>query len=300
MEQIAAGTYVETSYTGGNVGAILTERGVIAVDAPMLPAELRHWREQMSRVTDLPIVAVVQTDYDQGRAIGASLLGVPIISHDASWDRMRSYNSDKLLGQINDLLAGAGYDQVWRPRLPEVTFSERLILYKGEREIQVLRGGGHSSATCMVYLPEDSIIFTGDAVYCDQHPSMAQAETKMWLETLNYLRKLSVDLIVPGHGRPCDRDVTYPLSEYIRGMRAMVRRSFQEGRSKSETSSSVIPEFMGAFPYDESERDRIRQVVKGSSDRIYDEYRAAAKADALRARGDSVRTKSRRKKRRLT
>lgn len=298
MEQIAAGLYVETSYTGGNVGLIVTQAGVIAVDVPMLPLELRDWRGQIAKITDLPTIAVIQTDFDQPRAIGPSLLDVPVISHDINWDKMRAYSNEKVLGQINDMLADVGGKQVWEPRLPEVTFSERLMLYKGGREIHVLHAGGHSPGSCLVYLPEESVIFAGDAVFCNEHPSMAQAETKEWLETLSYMRKLSVDLIVPGHGRPCDRDATYPLSEYIRDMRAMVRRSYQAGQTKSETSSSLVPQFMGAFPYEESDRDRVRQLVKGASDRIYDEYRAVAKADAVRARGGAVKNKARRKKRR--
>jgi cyclase len=150
----------------------------------------------------------------------------------------------------------------------------------------------------MVYVPEKNLIFSGDAVYCNEHPSMAQAETKEWLEALNHLRKMSVDVIVPGHGASCDKEVTYRLSEYIRDMRAMVRRSFQAGRSKSETSSAVISEFMDAFDHSESEKERVRQVVKGGSDRIYDEYRAAAKATSARARQGSPRSRSRRRRRR--
>jgi hypothetical protein len=150
----------------------------------------------------------------------------------------------------------------------------------------------------MVYLPEESLIFTGDVVSCGVHPSMTQAETKAWLSTLNQLRKMSVDKIVPGRGMTCAKEATHPLSEYIRDMRAAVRRSFQAGRSKSETSSAVVPEFLDAFPYDEGQRERTRLLVKGGSDRIYDEYRAVAKADAARTRKASK--KSRPKGRRTT
>jgi hypothetical protein len=41
---------------------------------------------------------------------------------------------------------------------------------------------------------------------------------------------------------------------------------------------------MDAFPYDENQRDRVRQRIKGGSDRIYDEYRAVAKASATKSR----------------
>jgi hypothetical protein len=59
----------------------------------------------------------------------------------------------------------------------------------------------------------------------------------------------------------------------------------------------VITEFLDAFPYDETDKDQVRQLVKGGSDRIYDEYRTAAKADAARVRGALRKSKSRRPRR---
>jgi cyclase len=183
--------------------------------------------------------------------------------------------------------------------MPDITFTERLILNKGSRTIHILHGGGHSPATSMVYLPENRLIFSGDLVFNNLHPTMAQAETKEWLSALNQLRKLVVDTIIPGHGPVCDKECTYPLSDYIRDMRAQVRHCFQAERSKSETSSAIIPEFMDAFPYAENERDRVRKSIKSGSDRIYDEYRTLArsstvgKKNAAAKKGRSRKRKSR-------
>lgn len=296
MKQVAPGVYVETKYPSGNVGIIVTDAGVVCVDVPMLPSDVYHWRAQIESVTNTPIVSLIQTDYDQQRVLSTFLFDVPLVAHDEAWNRMRIYSSDKVLHQMNEVLRRDGTEKRWRPRMPDVTFSERLILYKGEREIHVLYGGGHSAATCMVYLPTESLLFAGDVVFCGVHPSMSLAETKQWLSTLTALRKMSVDVIVPGHGDICAREATHALSDYIRDMRAMVRRGFQAGRSKSETSSAVIPEMMGAFSYTEKNRDRVRMRIKAGSDRIYDEYRAEAKADA--AKNSSRRSAGRRKRRR--
>jgi hypothetical protein len=121
---------------------------------------------------------------------------------------------------------------------------------------------------------------------------MELAQTKAWLTALNRLRKMAVDAVVPGHGSICDREGTHALSNYIRRMRALVRRAFQAGRSKSDTSKVVVPRFLDAFPHDEEESERTRARVKGGSDRIYDEYRIAAKVRA----GREVRGRARRKR----
>jgi glyoxylase-like metal-dependent hydrolase (beta-lactamase superfamily II) len=298
MKELAPGVYLESRYGSGNVGIIVSSAGVVCVDVPMLPSDTKHWLTQIASVTSKPIIAVIQTDYDQERVVSTFMFDVPLIAHDATTAKMKTYSSDKVIAQINDLLRRDATPRRWRHRVPDITFSERLILHKGDREIHVLHGGGHSPATGMVYLPAESLVLAGDVVFCGMHPTMTQAETREWLSALTSLRKMSVDTIVPGHGDPCTRDTTHALSDYIREMRARVRRSYQAGRSKSETSSSVIPEMMDAFPYLESERDQVRTRIKGGSDRIYDEYRAEDKANSARGKGASRRSTKRRRRRR--
>ncbi len=278
MEQIAPGVYVEKGYAGGNVGFVVTGAGVICIDAPIFPDQARRWQEQIAAVSDEPVIALVQTDYYQGRVIGTRWFDVPIVAHDVAWDKMRSYGSERMIGQINDMLRKHGYDVHWQVRMPEITFSDRLIFYKGEREVHVLHGGGHSPAACMVYLPAEELIFTGDVLFNNQHPTMQYANTKQWISTLHMLSEMSLKAIVPGHGEICGPEAIPPLLAYIRDMRDMVRQSFQSGCSKSETSSAVVGEFLDAFPYADGERDRVRRRVKGGSDRIYDECRAEARA----------------------
>jgi glyoxylase-like metal-dependent hydrolase (beta-lactamase superfamily II) len=173
--------------------------------------------------------------------------------------------------------------------VPDITFSEQILLYKGDHEIHVLYGGGHSCATSMVYLPEHRLVFSGDVVFCSQHPTMNYAETKEWITTLKRLAQMPLKTIVPGHGPPCTGDAAQPLADYIREMRQQVRESFESGKSKSETSAAMIAEFLDAFPYADDERDSRRQRIKGGSDRIYDEYRALAKASTARGGTRSAR-----------
>lgn len=297
MKEVAPGIYVETRYATGNVGIVVTGGGVVCIDAPMLPSDVYHWREQISSVTDEPIVSLIQTDYDQDRVVSTFMFDVPLIAHDSIVPKLKMYSSEKMVSQITDLLRRDGLDHRWHVRVPDITFSERLILYKGSRELHILHGGGHSVATSMVYLPTENVIFTGDIVACGTHPTMLQAETKEWLATLTALRKMSVDTIVPGRGGVCDREATQGVSEYIRDMRAAVRRCFQAGRSKSETSSVVIPEFIGLFPHDDTHRDQVRARIKTGSDRIYDEYRSEAKSSSVGSKAEKMASGRRKRKR---
>jgi cyclase len=294
MKEVAPDVWVEHGYDSGNVGLVVTGAGVVCIDVPMMPDDAQHWLHSIRDVTDEPVIALVQTDYDQARVLSTCVVDARVIAHEAAWDSMcKAYGRGKTIEQIRKLL---GHDGNWHVRMPDVTFTEHAILQKGMQEIHLLHGGGHSAATCMVHLPEHRLMFTGDVVFNDVHPSMEYAETGAWLSALRRLRKVDVDTLVPGHGAVCDREATYPLSDYIRQMRARVRRCFRAGHTKSEASKLIVPDFLDAFPYRRSDLDKVRKCIKGGSDRIYDEYRAEARKKDTTKRGKRRRRRGRQKR----
>jgi cyclase len=300
MDQVAPQVYVH-EYRSGNVGFVQTGEGVVCIDSPMLPSDILDWQSKIASVTQEPVVLLIQTDFDQVRVVGSRFFDAAVIAHDATWDRLKIYSSEKMLSHINGLIKADGGTKDWRVRMPDITFSHQLLLHKGDHEIHVIYGGGHSCATSMVYLPQHKLVFSGDLVFCSQHPTMTYAETEEWVATLDRIHEMPIEIIVPGHGPVCTRQAARPLATYIRNMRQRVQESFDSGKSKSETSAAMIAEFLDAFPYTDRERDERRLRIKGGSDRIYDEYRALAKTNANRgARGhnSATRGKSRRAKKR--
>lgn len=281
MREIAPDIYVETRYRGGNVGFVDTGQGIVCIDLPMMPDDAREWLATIQEVAAQSVTAVIQTDYDMPRVLSTNLVvaarGCPsIIAHDAVWEPMaKVYGRERTIQRINELL-GNGAD--WHVRMPDVTFDDRLILKKGNKEIHVLHAGGHSAGTSIVHVPDEGLVFSGDLVFNALHPTMQYAESKAWLTALNRLRKMAVETVVPGRGQVGDKAITYPLSDYIREIRAAVRKSYRAGRTKSDTAKAVIPQLLDAFPYDPAESERISKQIRESSNRVYDEYRTAARA----------------------
>ena len=69
MQQVAPQVYLH-AYPSGNVGFVQTGEGVVCIDSPMLPSDIRDWRTRIAAVTQEPIVLLIQTDYDQARVVG--------------------------------------------------------------------------------------------------------------------------------------------------------------------------------------------------------------------------------------
>ncbi len=275
MQQIAERVYIETTYRGGNVGCVITDQGLILVDVPMLPREARHWQDQIANLTSLPILYVVNTACCEERIIGNAFFDAPVVAHEQAWERLEAYGDSfgqlaaNLVRAIDPTAADA--DQ-FRLVKPQITFTERIIFYKGTPEVRLIHLGGHTPANLGVYLFEEQILFAGDNVVLNTLPVLVNADTKQWLQALTTIRKMRVETLLPGYGPPSDTAVTQPLSEYLRLVRDQVRRAFQTGRSKSEMSS-LVSDLVDAYPIARSEREGLRSRIKANLDRVYDEVK---------------------------
>jgi len=278
MRQLASNVYVETAYTGANVGAILTSEGLIYVDAPMLPEQARHWKECTAALSSTPPLYLINTDYHGGHAVGDPLLGGTILAHESMWKHLtgmsESFRQKVLEKWQKDFPVEFPEMKKLAFARPELTFRGRMTLYCGDTVIQIIHVGGHTPATAMVYLPDSRILFTGDILVLNRYPYLGDANTKEWLDALTLIRRLNPAVIVPGHGDLCDVKATEPLSAYIREIRSGVRQFFKTSKSKSETVNKLRRQEWMMIPG--VERNGLDMLIKANISRVYDEMKIEA------------------------
>ncbi|MCB0002775.1 MAG: MBL fold metallo-hydrolase [Anaerolineae bacterium] len=283
MQEIAPGVYVNLDFRGCNVGLIETDDGNILIDTPMIPSESRRWLEYIRQITgNKPILYVINTDHHRGHVLGNQYYDAPVIAHDLAWKNMRGYGANfcqrvvdsfkrepKIQAELADL----------RIVRPTITFDTRMDIDHGGRTVRLIHVGGHTEATIVIWLPEEKVLFAGDTVWWDQHPYMAQANSKQWLDALRQIRKLHPQIIVPGHGPLTTVEATEPLSAYIRYVRRQVRIRIRRGYSKQETASSLVKQLVPMFTVNPDRRGKIESQIKQAINRVYNEYKKGAEAE---------------------
>jgi cyclase len=89
-----------------------------------------------------------------------------------------------------------------RHTLPNQTYTDKLTLKVGDREIQVLH---HDRAVTpgdtFLYLPKEKIVITGDLLVNPVSFALSSYPNG-WIKTLEYIDSLDASIIVPGHGEP--------------------------------------------------------------------------------------------------
>ncbi len=279
IREIAPGIFVETEYHGANVAFIVTGEGVVLIDTPMLPDEARQWMVEIRQRTDEEILYIINTDHHRAHVIGNQYFPTAtIIAHEHAWKEMKSYGDSfrtRLINMYRDRIPEAVEE--WKEHLqiikPEITFTGRTILYKGDKEMHLIPVGGHTLATSVIHFPNEKLLFTGDAVVTNRPPFLSQGNTKQWLEALTYLRKLRYDVLIPGHGELTGKEATEKMSEYLRMVRRKVRSAYRAGLPKADTARS-LSHLIRFWPIPPFEKPKADRRFKSGLGRVWNEMRS--------------------------
>jgi cyclase len=283
MREISPGIFVETDQRGANYGGIVMDTGIIVIDTPLEPTQAKAFRDELRSEADgKPFIYIVNTDHHRGHILGNQFFQpTRVLAHEQAWKHMKGYG-DNFKQRVIDSFKKSPDIQAQFTDIqiivPSITFSDRFDIIRGSRDIRIIRVGGHTAATAVVWLPEESLIFVGDAVWVDQHPYMAQANSKEWLDGLTFIRKLHAERIVPGRGAICGREATERMSEYIRFIRARVRMLHRQGKTKQETSATLMREVASWFPITPALKSKTESQIKQGIGRVWNEMDKAGKA----------------------
>ena len=194
LKQIIPGHYVYSSIVGGrffNSGVVATNEGVLVFDALESEATGRAEREAISSIIKQPVRLLVSSTFHDNYSKGNL----------AYSDVFKIGHENYRAGFIEQLQRGGVSVEEQRARLPNQTFRDRVTLYLGGKEIQVLYlGSGHTRGDSVVFVPQDRIAYLSELFFAEEFPNSAQGYGASWLRVLDQIEALPADIFVPGHG----------------------------------------------------------------------------------------------------
>jgi glyoxylase-like metal-dependent hydrolase (beta-lactamase superfamily II) len=147
-------------------------------------------------------------------------------------------------GRANEMASAEAFQKQLReikPTPPNVTYTSKMVLYKGAREIQLLfLGRGHTGGDTFVYLPRERIVCSGDMDEGARIAYMGDAFFDQWIATLEALKRLDFALVLPGHGRPFrDKGQITAFQSYLKDLTAQVANLRSQGVTADEAARRV-------------------------------------------------------------
>jgi glyoxylase-like metal-dependent hydrolase (beta-lactamase superfamily II) len=189
-----------------NTGFIVTGAGVVVVDSGSTYAVAKRIHAAIQKVTKEPVKYVVNTGGQDHRWLGNGYfksIGAEIVAQRKAEADMQERGAMQIEGLAAELKDGVKGTEVV---LPTRLFDSEEKLQLGAMDIRVLHfAGGHTPGDSVVWLPQHSLLFSGDLVYVDRLLGVIPvSNTRDWLASFEAMEKLNPKTIVPGHGKVCD------------------------------------------------------------------------------------------------
>ena len=251
FSQISEHAWAYTAEGDPNTGVIIGDDAVLVADTQATPAMAADVIRRIREVTDKPIRYVVLTHYHAVRVLGASgYEGAEIIASDTTRDLVverGQQDMDSEIGRFPRLFRGK--ESIPGLTWPHVVFHKRLTLWMGRREVQIIHiGRSHTAGDTVVWLPKEKVCFAGDTVEFGATPYCGDAHFGDWPGTLDALRALGPEKLVPGRGRSLMNRAE--VEEGIAGTIAFTSDLFaiaKAGVAKGATLKQVYDEAMAAM-----------------------------------------------------
>ncbi|MBL7162419.1 MAG: MBL fold metallo-hydrolase [Anaerolineales bacterium] len=252
MQTIAENIYYDDSYTGVTVGAMTFPYGTLLIDSPLRSEDARTWKASLltqSRGTHrLSVILDIHAD----RTLGSRAIEFPIVAHNQTAEAFQE-RTTVFKGYHSEMgAAWEHYPEVSGTRWgrPNITFSEHLSLHWGGPEIRFEHHPGPTPGAIWVHIPDEKILFVGDAVTPNQPPFLARADLETWHETLNLLasRQFIDYTIISGRGGSITIDTIREQRTLLKSIGGRLK-TISRRKGKPDETLKIIPVLLKKISY---------------------------------------------------
>ena len=231
-----------------NAGFVVTDDGVVVVDALGSPALADELIAEIRRVTAQPIRYVIVTHFHADHIYGLQAfkaVGATIIAHPAGREYLSSDTAQRRLEASRQEMFPWIDDQTRLLGADRWLDQEDSTLRVGSHAFRIRHvGPAHTPEDLVVYVPKAGVLFAGDLVFRGRIPYVGQADSRQWIESLTTLIGFKPRLVIPGHGpvstEPvADLELTRDYLMHLRramGEAARNLEPFEEAYAKADWS----------------------------------------------------------------
>ena len=213
FEQLSAHCWAYTAEGDPNSGVVIGDKFIMVSDATATPALARDLIAKIRTVSDKPIKYVLLTHYHAVRVLGASAYAAEgateVIASRGTYELIVERGAQDMQSEIERfprLFQGV-------ESIPGLTWPTRVIgdgkpgrqgsltLDLGGVKVEIWHpGSGHTRGDTIAWVEEEKVLFSGDLVEYEAGVYTGDAQLEEWPATLEALKALNAEAIVPGRG----------------------------------------------------------------------------------------------------
>jgi len=287
MEQVTGNVRAETSLRGCNPSYVTTSDGVVVIDTPQLPTRAVALRREAE--SHGPIRYVINTEHHVDHIFGNYYFkgAGTVVNHKGVYDRFMTvypeldpfaYAAEAIPTDDPD---GAALfpdrDEYYAdPNKGALVFTGDLTLRVGDHTFELLHTPGHTPGQIAVYVPQERVVFTGDTVFSGCQTWLMTSDVEQWIGSLDRIRALDFDILVPGHGPVTDRQALHGQRAILLEWQAAVAVAVAHGWTREETVAKVS--FADRCPVDIGQGHMMQYIQTLNAGSLWDKFTAVPSA----------------------
>jgi len=239
VQEVSDGVFAYVQPDGtwfiNNTGFLVGATGVTSVDACSTERRTRAYLAAIAETSPQPVRTLINTHHHGDHTHGNYLFGgATIVAHDRCRQEVLAAGLPYFPGVFQDVDWGG-----LQVAPPFLTYADRVTLYSDDLRCEVRYVGrpAHTTNDSIVWLPERSVLFTGDLIFNGGTPFMLMGSITGAIDVLEQVIKpLDPQTIVPGHGEVCGPEVIDDVLGYLRFVLDLARRGKDAGLSPLEAA----------------------------------------------------------------
>jgi cyclase len=228
-----------------NTGFLVTDDGVISVDASSTERRTRAYLDAIAGITPLPVRTLVNTHHHGDHTYGNYLFpGATIVGHEETRAQVLAAGPPANIGIFDDVVWG---DVAVTP--PFLTYQQGVTLWADDVRCDVRYVGtpAHTTNDSIVWIPERSVLFAGDLLFNGGTPFLMMGSVAGGIDVLeNVIRPLGAQTIVSGHGPVSGPELIDDTVAYLRFVLDTATRGVEADLSPLELAQEAdLGEYAG-------------------------------------------------------
>ena len=213
FEQLSAHCWAYTAEGDPNSGVIIGDKYIMVSDATATPDMARDLIAKIRTVSDKPIKYVLLTHYHAVRVLGASAYAAEgateVLASRGTYELIVERGAQDMQSEIER------FPRLFRgvEGIPGLTWPTMVIgdgqpgrqgslsVDLGGVQVEIWHpGAGHTRGDTIAWVEAEKVLFSGDLVEYEAGVYTGDAQLEEWPATLEALRALNAEAIVPGRG----------------------------------------------------------------------------------------------------
>lgn len=228
---------------------VVTEAGVLMIDACNSPVDSRRMAAAIKQVTDKPVMFLIDTETHSDHTANHFIFSPPAVvinAEGATAGMKKEYNPKRAetlaakSPEIREALKGE------KMIPPHIEYKDRMTINLGERTFELIYlKNVHSFADTAVWMPKERVLFASSAAnvrtFLNLRPTVVLPDV---IASYKLMKSLNPEVVIAGHGQPTTTIIFDEYEGFYNLLMKRVGEMAAQGKSLDEIKKELkMPEY---------------------------------------------------------